>query len=121
MRHELSEPLQQQVKALFRSLHAGLTAIGVCCACKRRHALPGKVNCGTCRDKAEQKRRAAGMQPRTEKPATEVSRQARQQRGNKAAGLCVSCSAPCAGYARCERCRERQKEQRLQRKAAKTP
>ena len=121
MRHELGEPLRQQVKTLFRTLYDGLTALGICSGCKRRYALPGKVHCGTCRDKAEQKRRTAGMQPRTEKPPTEVSRQTREQRRNKAAGLCRQCRTPSPDRALCERCRERQKEQRLQRKAAKTP
>lgn len=121
MRHELSEPLQQQVKALFRSLYDGLTAIGICCQCKRRHALPGKVHCSACREKAERRRRDAGMRPRTEKPETEVSRQTREQRRNKAAGLCRQCRTPSPDRALCERCRERQKEQRLKREAAKRP
>jgi hypothetical protein len=118
---QLPESVRQQVRALFRSLYDGLTTIGVCQGCKNRSAVPGKVHCSVCRCKAESRRRDAGMQPRTEKPPAEVSRQAREQRRNKAAGLCRQCSTPSPDRALCERCRAKQKEQRLKRSTIKTP
>lgn len=122
MSHDLSEPVRQQVKALFRRFYDGLTELGVCCGCKHRSAVPGKVLCSVCRDKAEKKRRATGMQPRVEKPPTELSRQARDQRRNRAAGLCRQCSKPSPDRALCERCRAKQKARRQAKlSTSKTP
>lgn len=112
MSHDLSEPVRQQVKTLFRRFYDGLAELGVCCGCKHRPVVPGKVHCSVCRGKAERRRRDAGMQPRTEKPPAEVSRQTRDQRRNKAAGLCRQCSTPSPDRALCERCRAKQKARR---------
>ncbi len=109
---QLPESVRLQIKALQQACIRGIRALGVCYVCRHAMAEPGRSLCEECRSKAERWRRAAGMQPRTEKPPAEVSRQAREQRANREAGLCRQCRTPSPDRALCDRCRAKQKARR---------